>query len=226
MSGRESQAAILAKLDAVDEERRLRSGDATLAVRSRAVREYQAERFRRTYDDLLASPASRDAALFFLNELYGEQDFLDRDTQFRRIVPGLVRLFPAEVVQTVLELAELHSLSERMDTRMAQAFEGSPPLDDERYARAWRVVGEPLSRARQVELVGRIGQALVRYTRHPTLGRALRMMRLPARAAGLSALQAFLERGFDTFAAMHDPQAFLDTVRRREDEFAARLFAG
>jgi subtilisin family serine protease len=50
-----------------------------------------------------------------------------------------------------------------------------------------------------VALVGLVGQALVRYTTHPTLGRMLKMMRLPARAAGLSALQTFLETGFSTF---------------------------
>lgn len=224
MSGSEKIAAILSKLDAVNEERDLRARDPQLAARGHAVREYQARRFRRTYEDLLGDPTTRQAALFFLNELYGEQDFFERDRQFRRVVPGLVRLFPAEVVNTVLELGELHALSEQLDTRMAQACDGPPPLDDERYARAWRAVGEPDLRARQIELVGLIGSALVRYTRHPTLGRALRMMRLPARAAGLSTLHAFLERGFDTFAAMSDPHGFLQTVATREKRFAATLF--
>ena len=224
MNPHDTAAAIVSRLDAVASERRLRAGDATLASRSRAVREYQARRMRQTHADLLASPTTRAAALFFLGELYGEQDFLERDAQFRRVVPALVRLFSAQVVQTVDQLAELHALSERLDTRMAQAFAGEPPLDDARYAQAWRTVGEPGSRTRQIELVGHIGEALVLHTRHPTLGRALRMMRLPARAAGLLSLQGFLERGFDTFAAMPDPQGFLDTVCTREARHAAQLF--
>jgi hypothetical protein len=39
-------------------------------------------------------------------------------------------------------------------------------------------------------------------------------------------LQAFLERGFDTFRDMRGAQEFLATVTRRERELAARLFAG
>lgn len=41
-------------------------------------------------------------------------------------------------------------------------------------------------------------------------------MRAPARAAGLDALHGFLERGFDTFAALREPQTFLDTLATRE----------
>lgn len=224
MSSPDSAAAIFARLDAVAHERRLRAADPRLAARARAVREYQARRLRQTHADLLASPTTRAAALFFVTELYGEQEFLERDAQFRRVVPALVRLFSAQVELTVDQLAELHALSERLDTRMAQAFEGEAPLDDARYRQAWQAVGEPASRARQIGLVGHIGDALVQHTRHPTLGKALRMMRLPARAAGLLSLQGFLERGFDTFAAMPDPQGFLDTVRRREERHAAWLF--
>jgi hypothetical protein len=51
-------------------------------------------------------------------------------------------------------------------------------------------------------------------------------MRGPASAAGLGILQAFLERGFDTFRDMRGAQEFLATVTLRERELAARLFAG
>ncbi len=217
---------ILARLDDVQRERARRAQTPGLASATQAVREYQAARFRLTYADLLAAPRTRDAAGFFLTELYGVHDFIDRDAQFRRIVPGLVRLFPDEVVQTVAQLAELHALSEQLDTRMALALEPpAGPVDALRYGRAWRTVGEPASRERQIALVGQIGHALVRYTTHATLGRALRMMRLPARAAGLSALQSFLERGFTTFGALPDPHGFLDLIARRERALAAQLFA-
>ena len=49
-------------------------------------------------------------------------------------------------------------------------------------------------------------------------------MRGPARLAGLEALHGFLVRGYDTFAAMHAPQAFLDTIAARERALAAELY--
>lgn len=226
MDSKTAITRITEPLDTVHHEREQRRIDPALGERAQAVRRFQAARFRQTYADLLAQPATGEAAHFFLNELYGDQDFLDRDAQFRRIVPALVRLFSDDVVSTVRQLAELHALSEQLDTRMARTLQPGEALDAARYAQAWRHVGEPALRERQILLVGEVGRSLTRYTTHPKLGRALRMMRLPAKAAGLSALQSFLERGFDTFGALPDAAGFLDTIQHRERQLAAQLFQG
>ena len=70
-----------------------------------------------------------------------------------------------------------------------------------------------------------VGRALDRYTRNPLLRHSLRLMRTPAKAAGLSALQQFLETGFDTFREMDGADEFLGTIATRERDLAARLFA-
>ena len=51
-------------------------------------------------------------------------------------------------------------------------------------------------------------------------------MRRPARVAGLSALQTFLEHGFAGFAAMHGADEFLATIDSRETALMAAIFAG
>jgi hypothetical protein len=71
-----------------------------------------------------------------------------------------------------------------------------------------------------------VGSALDGYTRNLLLRHSLRVMRAPAQAAGLGALQEFLERGFDTFRQMRGAQEFLALIARRERDLAARLFAG
>src|SRR5882762_8934506 len=92
--------AILANLKVVAEERALRAVTPELAAKVAALKEYQQRRFSHTYADLLATERYGAAARFFLVELYGPNDFSRRDTQFARVVPALVRLFPSEVVQT------------------------------------------------------------------------------------------------------------------------------
>lgn len=216
---------ILRRLQDVADERALRARDPSLARRVAEVKQYQHRRIQKTYADLLASLRYGLAARFFLDELYGPGDFTQRDQQFARVVPGLVRLFPLEIVQTVVALGDLHSLSEKMDTAMSEAL-GTAPLDDASYARAWRKVGQPLERERQIALMLTVGSALDRYTRKPLLRHSLRVMRGPAKAAGLSALQLFLETGFDTFGEMHGSREFLETVAKRERDLSARLFAG
>jgi hypothetical protein len=216
--------AILEDLATVERERVHRAATPGLAARTLQLKTLQQDRFHRAYHDLLAHPRYGGAARFFLEELYGPRDFSRRDAQFQRIVRPLVRLFPSEVVQTVAQLGRLHALSEALDTRMAvQLPDGFGPAD---YVQAWRAVGQPEMRARQVDLVLAVGRALDVYTRKPLLRGMLHMMRKPAALAGLAELQAFLECGFDTFKAMAGAQVFLELIEQRERDWAQQLFDG
>lgn len=217
--------SILQSLREVAAERAARAAEPALADRVSAVKAFQHARFARSYADVLADARYAAAARFFLDDLYGPADFSDRDAQFARIVPALVRLFPAEIVVTVADLGALHALSERLDSAMARVT-WSTPLDAEQYANAWRTVGEPASRNRQIDLMVAVGSALDRYTRSLLLRQSLKVMRRPAQAAGLGALQQFLERGFDTFRAMRGAEDFLQLIATRERALAAALFAG
>ena len=215
---------MLALLQQVDAERALRIGDPGLAQRVQVLKRYQQSRFANTYVDLLKTPRYQQATRFFLQELYGPGDYSRRDAQFARVVPALVRIFPAEVVATVGRLARLHAISERLDTRMAQSL-GVLALDRASYTAAWQACGEPDQRQLQIDLTIAVGDSLEELTKKPLLRHALRMMRGPATAAGMSELQSFLETGFDTFRAMGGAGAFLQIVRGREEALAAALFA-
>lgn len=218
------ESNILQHLQGVERERQRRLADPVLGARVQALKRYQQQRFARSYADLLASPRYAAAARFFLEELYGPGDFSSRDAQFARVVPALVRLFPDQVVQTVARLAELHALSEGLDSAMALALRAEP-WSAASYVQAWQAVGQPAQRQQQIELTLAVGLALDELTHKPLLRQALRMMRGPATAAGLADLQHFLETGFDTFKAMKGARDFLDTVRQREQNLAAALFA-
>ena len=218
-----SAESLLQELRAVDAERARRAADPELDARVHALKAYQQRRFAHTYADLLASPRYEAATRFFLHELYGPEDYRQRDAQFARVIPTLTRLFPAEVVDTVAKLARLHALSERLDTRMGEHLL-SPRVTASDYAIAWRACGEPEARQRQVELTMAVGESLDKLTRKPLLRQTLKLMRGPAQMAGLGALQNFLESGFDTFRAMRGAGEFLSTVRQREDTLARALF--
>ena len=214
---------ILQSLATVDAERRRRAAEPALAAGVVAVKAYQQARFERTHADLFANPRYGRAARFFVDELYGPQDFAQRDAQFSRIVPALVRLFPDDIVETVEALAAVHALSEGLDSAMAAHLGGTAPARAS-YVRAWQATGEPQGRRRQLELVMRIGQSLDRHTRSLMLRTSLKAMRGPARAAGLGALQSFLEAGFEAFGAMRGAREFLAIVQARETALVERLF--
>ena len=190
------------------------------------VKQLQARRFQATYADFLRHPVYAPATRFFLEELYGVHDFEQRDAQFARIAGAIERLFPEAVAQLAIDLAETHALTEVLDHQMAKHWlaqdSALPPAL--RYARAWRQTGEHGSRARQLAVVQHVGRELERLTRMKPLRLALRMMRNPARAAGLDALQHFLESGFDAFASLGNAQVFLDTISEREARWISILF--
>jgi len=214
---------IRQQLHTVAQQRAVRARDPALAERVRGLKAYQQQRFRRTYADLLEDSRFGPPTRFFLEELYGPGDFSERDAQFERIVGPLVRLFPEDVTATVAQLARLHALSETLDTVMAQhapTSHWSPSV----YVHAWQSTGGPADRERQIHLMLDIGEALERYTRNPLLRHSLRAMRGPSRAAGLSALQRFLETGFETFRQMRGAQPFLRTVAERERQLCEALF--
>ena len=216
--------SILQHLGTVGAERARRAGDPALAVAVQRVKAYQQRRFALTYADLLASARYRPAAQFFLDELYGPRDFTRRDTQFERVVPALAQLFPTPIVATVAVLAELHALSEQLDSALAARLDATAALDATTYAQAWQAGASAEQRERQVALTLAVGESLDRLTGNPLLQGSLFMMRGPALAAGLGDLQAFLEAGFDSFRAMHGAREFLDLVDTREHRLNRALF--
>ena len=216
--------SILGHLRAVAGERQRRAESLDLEVRVRSLKSYQQQRFARTYADLLATARYGAASRFFLEELYGPTDFAERDAQFARVVPALVRLFPQDIVATVNALAQLHALSEALDSTMATQL-AARTVDRAAYVAAWQATAHPELRDQQIALTVSVGESLDRLKRNPLVRHSLHMMRGPARAAGLGELQRFLETGFDTFRAMRGAQEFLATVGARERALASCLFS-
>ena len=208
--------------------------DPSLAASIAQVKRFQAERFTRTYADILSAGPHQGAAHFFVDELYSDKDYTQRDAQFSRIAGALQTFFPNHVVTTAVALAQLHVLTEEIDHEMGRAWQadGAGKAGDElsHYVSAWRAVGRRDDRARQLNNVLEVGRELDRLTRMPGLRLTLRMMRRPAQAAGLSSLQGFLESGFDTFARMsgkgEGARSFLALIQTRETALMDALFSG
>lgn len=197
-----------------------------------AVKRIQSARFRRCYADLLVSQDFGAVSRFFLDELYGEADYAERDTQFARIAGTLATVFPASVTGTAVALAQLHLLTEELDHQMAleclarARCAGGPFAHT--YLAAWHSLGRRADRQHQLETVLAIGHQLAELTRKPGLALLLKLMRRPAASAGLGSLQHFLERGFETFAALSRRKGkvseFLSTIEGRESAWLEAMF--
>ena len=194
------------------------------------LRQWQSQRLAGSFEDFLADPRMRPAAQFFLSDLYADRDFSARDRDAARVLPMMARLLPEGLLHAAIDAIELATLSHALDLRVAEQLsqrrDPMAPITTADYARAYRHRGLRRLRRHQIELVLRVGHALDAAVQRHGIYKLLRAARLPAQLAGLSELQAFLERGFEAFDALGGAQEFLSRVAAREREVSERLFAG
>ena len=205
--------------------RALRGEGARAPARLQELKDWQSKRLERTYADFSAQPRYRGATAFFIGDLYGAKDFSSRDQAMLRILPVMTRMLPQSAVETAALAIELEALSEELDHALAAAMVPGP-ITEASYAEAYRKSSSRVDRERQVELIDATGRRLDTLVGRPMVERMLKLMRSPARMAGLADLQDFLERGFAAFRAMQGADEFLAVVRERETRILNRLFSG
>jgi len=189
------------------------------------LKAWQSQRLAESYADISSQPRYRSATAFFLDDLYGPKDFSGRDQEMMRILPTMSRILPASAVETAALAIELEALSEDLDQRLAKALPAGP-ITDASYANAYRDSSSREERERQIALIDAVGHRLDSLVRKPLVFSTLKLMRQPARVAGLSDLQDFLERGFASFREMKGADGFLALLRSRETVILNRLFSG
>jgi hypothetical protein len=222
-----SHALLMQELAHVARLQAERNANPILAGALQRVAMWQGRRLRMTYEDLAVQPRYADAILFFQTDLYGAGEFAQRDADLARIVPVLVRMLPERVIGTVAKAAELHALSQGLDRSLLARL---PRADGQftvgEYCKAYRRTGKRAERERQIRLIGEIGSEIADYVKRSLLRTGLRVMRQPARMAGLAALHDFLERGFVAFQKMGDATEFLATIDARERALMEELLIG
>jgi hypothetical protein len=224
----------MSRADSADDLDRLLECKAGLAQRAAAapvvkrleeLRAWQAERLARTYADLRRDPLAADAVSFFLSDLYGPQDLTRRDEDVARAWRLLKRALPPRMLAALALAMELEVLSAQLDLDMARQL-APGPLTGQAYAEAYRAVGRPEARRRQIGLIVEIGTALVRAVHSPLVRLGLRAAHAPAHLAGFGVLQDFLERGFAAFEKLPHPAELLTTIERREMRLMQILLEG
>lgn len=199
--------------------------DGAFATRVAAVKQFQHVRLERWYADLSADSRYTAAVAFFLDELYGEADSALRDRDLIRMEPTMRRLLPQFAFDTVERALELDLLSEQFDQALASAL-APGAISEATYTDAFRAAGRHEDRLRQVALMRGVGEGLDRVVAKPLIYSTLKMLRGPARLAGLGEMQRFLEAGFTAFRHMAGAEVFLDTISRRETDLIEQIFAG
>jgi hypothetical protein len=200
-----------------------------LAEEMAMLREWQANRLRQTYDDLLHSPKYGRACAFFLTDIYGARDFSQRDADAENAYNSMRKYLPERLLSTLSKAIELNNLTQELDAQLLDVLVHQLGVSDEmtiaQYAEAYRICDNYGARAYQIDLLMELGSGLDNLIRIPMIGLILRAARRPAIATGWGELQGFLERGFAAFKEMGQASPFLQIVEERERAILDRIFA-
>jgi hypothetical protein len=207
------------------------SGAAGIERELGILRRWQAARLARTHTDLLLDPHYRPAAEFFLDELYGDRDFSQREQDLARVVPMMTHILPAAVLRTAGMALELNALSHELDAQLTrlliEEFGLRTTLNEVAYVAAYRRCACYDLRRHQIDLTEQLGRDLQIIVTKRFIHTALKLARTPARLAGLEELHRFLEAGFHAFRHMGaDAGTFLTTIIGRERAILERISAG
>jgi hypothetical protein len=199
-------------------------GDPHKSRRLHNLQRWQAQRLQRTYADLYAIPRYRAAIEFFVHDLYGPHEYAQRDRDLQRVLEPWQHILPMRAMQAVTNALELEALTQELDLAMIEKL-GNNEVNVEKYAAAYRAVNRHNDRKHQIAFIIECGKALDALVANPWVRRALRLAKIPARVAGVSELDEFLERGYEAFAKMQGVQELLNAIELRETTIMNNLFA-
>jgi len=203
--------------------------DSRLREIYQAFIDWQLDYLLQYFEDMQARPDQAAAVAFIISDLAGVE-ISQRDQEFAKVVPMMVRLLPKNVLASAAAAMRLNASVLENNLAICQSIDAAHLLSgkvrEREYAEACRCV---TSYEECMELVGltvELGHELQHAIEIPMIGVTLKAMRGPARLAGIGALQSFLETGFRTFAALENVDQFLSEIEQRMDRIFRRIYRG
>lgn len=203
--------------------------DSRLREIYQAFIDWQLDYLLQYFEDMQARPDQAAAVAFIISDLAGVE-ISQRDQEFAKVVPMMVRLLPKNVLASAAAAMRLNASVLENNLAICQSIDAAHLLSgkvrEREYAEACRCV---TSYEECMELVGltvELGHELQHAIEIPMIGATLKAMRGPARLAGIGALQSFLETGFRTFAALENVDQFLSEIEQRMERIFRRIYRG
>ena len=187
----------------------------------------QLDYFLPHYEDLRHRPGYGDAIDYIVADMVGPE-IASRDAELARVVPMMSRVLPGGALSALALALELNArvltINLAIEDVLRPSLVRSADISERDYCLASRSVADFTECESLIAMTRRAGESLQHIVRIPMIGTTLKMMRGPARLAGVGGLQVFLERGHRIFTAIEDVPALLDTVEARMTRVFRRVF--
>ncbi|MBN24107.1 MAG: hypothetical protein CL578_03540 [Alteromonadaceae bacterium] len=200
------------------------------------VQRWQTLRMQATHEGHINDPRTAPALAFFVEQIYGPQDFSQRDADIQRVVPKMHKYMPSQALRSLESALRLHALSYELDYALALALKSMAQVADtlcaktsivinsQTYAAAYCKDNNANLRQEQISLLIELGENLSQAVAIKGVAMMLSLSKHPARMKGLQALHLFLHDGYKAFKKIPNSQRFMDDIVSKEARLVAILF--
>jgi hypothetical protein len=195
---------------------------AGLMTTIRAVQAWQCKRLLASHQHMYQQKRFRPAVEFFIDELYGPNDFSQRDQDIARIVPKMSTFLPQKALQSLASALHLNTLSFELDFDLAKKLVDTK-INRDTYAQAYISCDNLAHRQQQIDYIRTLGNDLADVVKMKGISSLLFISRKPAKMAGVLALHEFLEKGFKSFKNLGDVEDFITPLVNKERQIMQQL---
>ncbi|MFT5840573.1 MAG: hypothetical protein ACI9UT_003086 [Flavobacteriales bacterium] len=195
---------------------------AELMTTIKAVQSWQCKRLLISHQHMYQQKRFRSAVDFFVNELYGPNDFSQRDKDIARIVPKMSTFLPQKALQSMASALYLNTLSFELDFELAKRLVDTN-INRDTYAKAYTSCENLAIRQQQIDYIRTLGNDLADVVKMKGIASLLFISRKPAKMAGVLALHEFLEKGFKSFKNLGNVEDFITPLVNKEREIMQQL---
>jgi hypothetical protein len=188
----------------------------------RAVQAWQCKRLLVSHQDMYQQKRFKPAVEFFINELYGPNDFSQRDQDIARIVPKMSKFLPEKALQSLASALYLNTLSFELDFDLAKQLVNTE-INRDTYAKAYISCDNIANRQKQIDYIRTLGNDLAEVVKMKGISSLLFISRKPAKMAGVLALHEFLDKGFKSFKNLGNVEDFIIPVVNKEHQIMQQL---
>jgi hypothetical protein len=195
---------------------------AELMTTIKVVQSWQCKRLLVSHQHMYQQQRFRPAVEFFINELYGPNDFSQRDKDIARIVPKMSTFLPQKALQSLASALHLNTLSFELDFELAKKLVNTE-INSDTYAKAYISCDNLANRQQQIDYIRTLGNDLADVVKMKGIASLLYISRKPAKMAGVLALHEFLEKGFKSFKNLGNVEDFITPLVNKEREIMQQL---
>ena len=201
-----------------------------LDPRMKVLLEFQVNRLKETYADLLEDAETYEVMSFFLDEIYAPKDFAQRDHDAEHLYAQFKNALSPEPLQLLEDVIQVNKQSQALDQLLADVLgdrlQPDTALQEEDYIAGYRECDNADDRMAHLELTVSAMRDVVLGSHSRAVGLGLRMIKIPAYSAGYGDLYEFLQRGYRACKPLRNVDRIVDTIFQRESQVIENIFNG